>query len=169
MTKILGWHNIYNILCSIAMAKVFNVKKSSIEKGILMYDGEKNRLKLEYFHDELVLNDSYNSNKVGFRNALDTLKMFDSYKVLITPGIVEGGKLEEEINYSLAKYIKESCDMVILVKNKASSYIQKGLEELGYDNVAIVNSFNEGFDIYKGIKKEKILLIENDITDIYKI
>ena len=95
--------------------------------------------------------------------------MFDSYKVLITPGIVEGGKLEEEINYSLAKYIKESCDMVILVKNKASSYIQKGLEELGYDNVAIVNSFNEGFDIYKGIKKEKILLIENDITDIYKI
>lgn len=169
VTKILGWHNIYNILCSIAMAKVFNVKKSSIEKGILMYDGEKNRLKLEYFHDELVLNDSYNSNKVGFRNALDTLKMFDSYKVLITPGIVEGGKLEEEINYSLAKYIKESCDMVILVKNKASSYIQKGLEELGYDNVAIVNSFNEGFDIYKGIKKEKILLIENDITDIYKI
>ncbi len=105
-----------------------------------------------------MLNDSYNSNKVGFRNALDTLKMFDSYKVLITPGIVEGGKLEEEINYSLAKYIKESCDMVILVKNKASSYIQKGLEELGYDNVILLIVLMKDLIYIKVLKKEKNII-----------
>ncbi len=32
VTKILGWHNIYNILCAINMAKVFNVKKVQLKK-----------------------------------------------------------------------------------------------------------------------------------------
>lgn len=168
-TKILGRHNIYNILEIIAIASLLGIKKETIEKSIASFSGEDNRLKLSDFQGEVVLNDSYNSNIVGFRNALEVLRMYEVYKVLITPGIVEAGKDAYKINYSLGEDIKKSCDMVILVKNEASEYIKTSLIDLGFSNVIMVDDFLSGFKIYKKIEKEKILLIENDISDIYKL
>ena len=168
-SPLLGRHQVYNILMAIALASILGVKKETIMMTISSIFGEENRLKLKEFGKELVLDDSFNSNIVGFRNALEVLGMFDKYKVLLTPGIVELKDEEEKVNYDLAKLIKDVADEVILVKNKASSYIYKGLFDLGYSNIKIVDNFKEGFLLYKNINKDKILLIENDISDIYKI
>lgn len=168
-TKVLGRHNIYNILEAIALAEELNVKKEIIIKTLNSFSGEDNRLKLSEFDNEIVLNDSYNSNIIGFINALEVLSMFSEYKVLITPGVVEGGTEEKNINYSLGEKIMKNCDMVILIRNKASSYIKASLDDLGYSNVIEVDDFFEGFKIYKEVENKKILLIENDISDVYKI
>lgn len=168
-TEILGRHNIYNILEVVALSSFLKVEKEVIEKNIASFSGEENRLKLCEFYGERVLNDSFNSNIVGFKNALEVLRMFDKYRVLITPGIVEAGEKSNELNYSLGEEIMKSCSLVILIKNKSSEYIYSSLKDLGFNNVVFVNDFFSGFKIYKNIKQEKILLIENDISDIYKI
>lgn len=168
-SQLLGRHHVYNILLSVALASFLGVKKEAIMMTISSIFGEENRLKLKEFDGELILDDSFNSNVVGFRNALEVLGMYDKYRVLLTPGIVELKDEEEKVNYDLANLIKNVADEVILVKNKASSHIYKGLVDLGYKNVRIVEGFKEGFLLYKNINKNKILLIENDISDIYKI
>ncbi len=169
VSPLLGRHQVTNILLAVAMAEKLGVKKETIEMAISQYDGDNNRLKYHEMMGEMVLDDSFNCNIEGFHNALEILNMDDRYKVLLTPGIVEGGEEEKKLNEEIAMFIKATCDMVILVKNQASNYIYNKLIEESFDNVIMVNSFKEGFNLYKELKQEKILLIENDISDIYKI
>jgi UDP-N-acetylmuramyl pentapeptide synthase len=146
------------------------VCKSGKEKYVFYFELIlRYRLCLKKINGQLVLDDSFNSNIKGFRNALEVLGMYSMYRVLITPGIVEGGKKEEIINYELNNDIAKNCDFVILVKNKVSEYIKKGLDDIQYNSYIEVESYIEGFNKYQEINNEKIVLIENDISDLYKI
>lgn len=168
-TKLLGRHNILNILCAFAVARELGVKASEMEYQISTLEPVKHRLSIEESGGYTIIDDSFNSNKIGFINALEVLSYYPSPRVLITPGIVEAGVLEEEINYNLANKIVEVADEVILIETKASSYILKGLDDLGFKNLKVMDSFLVArkyvFDKYQ----KASILIENDVSDIYKI
>lgn len=166
-TKLLGRHNVVNLLAAIAMALEFKVKIPIIQNVISVLEPVKNRLEIKTIGDITIIDDAFNSNYQGFINALEVLSFFNKTRVLITPGIVEAGSEEKKINYDLAKYIIKACDLVILVKNNASSAIKLGLDEVDFKNVIEVENFQEAYKI--AIKDGKSILIENDITDIYKI
>jgi UDP-N-acetylmuramoyl-tripeptide--D-alanyl-D-alanine ligase len=117
----------------------------------------------------VILEDSFNSNTEVFKNALDVLSKFNKFKILITPGIVEGGKEESKINLGLAEKISAVCDLVILIKTKASLSIKKGLDEHSYQDVKVVEDFRKAIKFVKENYPDAAVLIENDITDIYKI
>lgn len=168
-TKLLGKHNIYNILAAFSVAHHFGVKASSIKHQISLLEPTIHRLSVGKLSNHLIIDDSFNSNIIGFQNALEVLGYYPNPRILITPGIVEAGSLEEEINYGLAKSIINVADEVVLVETAASRYIKKGLEDLEYNNIMVVDSFRDAkkyvFDKYQ----KASILIENDIGDIYKI
>lgn len=164
-TKLLGSHQVTNLLCAIALALEFGVTVEAIEERILTLQPVSNRLSLKKASDITIIDDSYNSNPSGFVHALEVLSFSKEKKTLITPGIVEAGSKTEEINKTLATEIARVCDEVILIDNLSARFIAQGLTEVGYSNFRIVDKFEKA----RSLVTEGCLLIENDLPDQYFI
>lgn len=164
-SKLIGRHNITNLLIVIIVLNYFKVEESKIKKYIEELENYENRLELKQMNKLTILNDSYNSNIVGFMSALEILSKYDKYKIIITPGIVEGGKEQGKINSKIACEIARICDFCYIVNNKNTPFFVSEFKNKKYDNYEIVKSFKSAFDLVKN--EEAILLIENDLTDYY--
>ena len=79
-----------------------------------------------------IIDDAYNSNPVGSKAAVETLAMFDGVRILITPGMVELGKEEEQYNYKFGTYAAACCDYILLVGRKHTEPIKKGVLDSGF-------------------------------------
>lgn len=119
--------------------------------------------------DVTVIDDSYNSNPIGAKNALDVLKCFDGKKVIITPGFVELGALEKDCNETLGKQIAEVCDRAFLIGSRASD-IKAGAVSAGmYDgDIAVLSSRDEAVEELKSVTGKRVVLFENDLPDNIK-
>ena len=170
-TKLLGYNNIYNILASLALAKEFNISVDQMKKAVQSASSVEHRLELRNAGNITYIDDSYNSNPVGSKMALDVLQSMSGYKIIMTPGMVELGDKSYELNKEFGLYMKGKCDAVILVGEKITKPIKDGLDESGFDskNIYIAKSTNEAFSLVKKLSnnKETYCLIENDLPDIY--
>ena len=83
------------------------------------------RLSVFTINHWLFIDDSYNSNYVGFKNALIELSFHKNMKVIITPGIIEQGKNMKKENEEIAKMINRICDIIILIKKPTFSNLLK--------------------------------------------
>ncbi len=169
-TKLLGKHNIYNIMCAVCIAKDLNVKNEQIIRAVKNVRPIEHRLELKRMNGVLALDDSFNSNPEGSKMAIECLSMFkDRYKVLVTPGMIELGDKEYELNKKLGEYAT-SCDYVILVGNKTTAPIEDGLKEKGFKDYIIAKDIYEAFSIINELKLKHsniVTLFENDLPDSY--
>jgi len=92
-------------------------------------------------------------------------------RIVMTPGMVELGDKSYELNKKFGTYMKDNCDIVILVGEKITKPIYEGLNEVSFDdkNIYVVKSTKEAFSLVKKLtnNKESYVLIENDLPDIY--
>lgn len=169
-TKLLGRHNIYNIVCAVAISKELGMTDIEIQKSIKKLKPVEHRLELKYMNGILALDDAFNSNPEGSKMAIECLTMFeDKYKVLVTPGMIELGEQEYELNKKLGQYATK-CDYVFLVGDKTVKAIKDGMDEQGYTNYEIVKDVYEAFSKLVKIKEKHpnlIALFENDLPDSY--
>lgn len=168
-TNLIGRHNVLNILASFALAKELGVSDLELVEKIKTLEAPKNRLKIEKLGTHVIIDDSFNSNNVGFVNALEVLSLYSRPRILITPGIVEGGSLEAEMNYELASEIVKVVDEVVLIETKASMHILEGLKSLGFEKVVVLDKFVDAKKYVFEKYPKGTILIENDVCDIYKI
>ena len=170
-TKLLGYNNIYNILASLALSKEFGLTIEQMKKAVLNVKSVEHRLELRPAGNITYIDDSYNSNPVGSKMALDVLKDMPGLRIIMTPGMVELGDKSYELNKKFGTYMKDSCDVVILVGEKITKPIHAGLKEVKFNekNIYVVKSTNEAFGLVKKLSnnKETYCLIENDLPDIY--
>ena len=169
-TKLLGHANIYNILAGIALGNYFGIKNEDLQRAVSQVNTTEHRLELRKNGDLTYIDDSYNSNPVGSKMALDVLNLMDGKKIIITPGMIELGKKQYELNYKFGEYISEVCDEVILVGEKQTKPIQDALNDKKYDKdkLHIVDDVKVGFSIINSIKdKNTYVLIENDLPDMF--
>ena len=119
----------------------------------------------------VIIDDAFNSNPSGAKAALDTLAIFEGTKILVTPGMVELGEKEFELNKTFGMQAAEAADYAVLVGEKKANPLKEGLLEKGYpeDKIFVVKSLTEGLAIVDGIKADgkKIVLLENDLPDNY--
>ncbi len=88
----------------------------------------------------------------------------------MTPGMVELGEQEYELNREFGSLMHGCCDHVILVGKKRSESILQGLREKGIsdESVSIVSSLEEATDLLKTISGPgDTILFENDLPDNY--
>ncbi len=167
-TKLLAKHNIYNILLSIATADSLKIKKEDIVIGISKLEAIPHRLSLYQENNVTIIDDSFNSNIVGFKNALDTLNLYEGIKVVITPGIIDAGSSLEQINKEVAKSLAEVADYVYLIKNEASLFIEKYFREYDFTRYEVIKNFQSAYHKAKhNVDKNTTILIENDLPDNY--
>ena len=167
-TKLLGQHNIYNLLSAIVVAYTMGVDIENIKNSCFKIEPVLHRLSTLQDGNIKIIDDAFNSNIVGFKNAVDVLKLADTNKIVITPGIVDGGEYLKELNIDAAKKLTE-VDFVLLVDNQASKYIQDYFDDCAFTNYQVVKSFKQAYNIVQKESKSKdiTLLIENDLPDNY--
>ncbi|MEY8415837.1 UDP-N-acetylmuramoyl-tripeptide--D-alanyl-D-alanine ligase [Tissierella praeacuta] len=171
-TKLLGKHNIYNVLAGVAVAKSLGLSFDEIKSGIEKIEPIPHRLNIiNPGTGIIIIDDAFNSNPIGAKAALEVLSQFkEGRKIIVTPGMVELGAMEEEANKEFGMNIGKVCDYVILIGERRTEPIYNGLMEVNYnkDNIFIVNTLNEATaQIQKLAKPKDIVLFENDLPDNY--
>lgn len=167
-TKLLGKHNVYNILACILVARHLGITTEEIISSISDVNVIEHRLELRKSLDSTIIDDAFNSNPVGAKEAAYVLGQMDGYRVAMTPGMIELGDDEYSLNKEFAKQLAANADYVYVVGKSRSKPFVDGFEEVGYSDYTVVGNVDEGFRKFFSInKKNKILLIENDLPDIY--
>ena len=171
-TDLIGEHNAQNILGAIAVSHKLGVPLKDLVARVKKLKPVAHRLEIQRNKDYTVIDDSYNSNPQGAKMALEILSSFDGYKIIITPGMVELGEKQYELNFAFGKQIAATCDAVFLVGKSQTQSIYEGIVSAGYnmDNVYVVPSFQDAMSAAKAFitgDKKKVILIENDLPDNY--
>lgn len=170
-TKLIGRHNVLNITGAIAVADRLGVPMEDIIMQVRRLESVPHRLQLIKNGSNLIIDDAYNSNPSGARAALDVLSEFEGLKVLVTPGMIELGEKQYELNHEFGRQAAEICDFVVLVGEKQTKPIFDGLISAGYGEGKIIktSSINEALTAVGNLKtyQRKVVLLENDLPDNY--
>ncbi|MBR4110374.1 MAG: UDP-N-acetylmuramoyl-tripeptide--D-alanyl-D-alanine ligase [Clostridia bacterium] len=170
-TKLLGEHNVQNILGCIAIAVALELTNEEIKAGVSKIEPIEHRLQiLPTNNGTTVIDDAFNSNPVGSKMALDIVKKFEGRKIIITPGMVELGAEEEILNKEFGKQIGNSMDIAILVGTKRTEPIAEGIKETKFDqmNIFVVPTLEEATKKLGSLTRAgDVILFENDLPDNY--
>jgi len=171
-TRLLGKHNIRNILAGVCAAYALDMTLVQIASGIEKIEPIEHRLQLiDPGTGVLVIDDAFNSNPTGAAAALDVLEEFEgNRKIVVTPGMVELGRIEYEENKKFGIHIGQTCDLVILVGENRTRAIREGIEETDFEmhNLVTVKSLKESEDAMKSLLRAgDVVLFENDLPDTY--
>lgn len=169
-TKLLGAHNLQNIVCAAALAYKLEVPSECIVNAIYSLSQVPHRLQIIVNGKVTIIDDTYNSNPVGAKCALDVLKSFDGRRVIVTPGMVELGDKEAEENTKFGAEIAKVCDFVILIGGSALAHIEKGLSDAGFSRGKILTYSTLALaehDFPSLFMAGDTVLFENDLPDIY--
>lgn len=170
-TKLIGKHNVLNLVGAIAVAINFGIPMKSLVNKVRNLEPVKHRLEFLPGFPKAYIDDAYNSNPEGAKGALDALSEFEGTRIIITPGMVELGEKEYELNYEFGKYMFKKCDYIILVGKDQTVPIQDGIKETKFDKnkLFIANTIEEALKIADKIEpgKQKTILLENDLPDQY--
>jgi UDP-N-acetylmuramoyl-tripeptide--D-alanyl-D-alanine ligase len=160
-TALLGQHNQKNISLCAELARKLDVTEENILSAVKNLKPTPHRLELLSLpNGKKVIDDSYNSNPISAKIALDVLSGFDGIKLVQTPGFVEQGENAYNANREFGRQIVDVTDNLIIVGN--------------LNRTALADGFNKEYmyakdreDAKKYYKDFDILLIENDIPDNY--
>lgn len=169
-TKLLGQANIYNILAGIALGKEFGMTIEQLQSGVKKVKPVEHRLEMKKMGTINIIDDAYNSNPVGAKMALDTLALMPGKKIVVTPGMIEMGSVQDELNTTFGEQIAAVADAVILVGKKQTEPIYKGLMNKKYkkENIHVLNDVKEAFPLMQQLQeKDTYVLLENDLPDIF--
>lgn len=171
-TKLIGEHNVLNIVGAIAVANTYGIPLESLKPQVRKLECVPHRLELKDNGLAVIIDDAYNSNPTGAKAALDVLGIFDGYRILVTPGMVELGEKQNELNKQFGKQATKVSDYIILVGKKQTEPIYEGIKEENYpiSNVYIANDINDAIKKAYEINsdgKKKFILLENDLPDNY--
>ena len=99
----------------------------------------------------------------------DLLRTFGGRKIVVTPGLVELGMLEESENYKLGARLA-GLDFVILVGETLIAPVKKGYLENGGDEGKLKVVLGLGAaqeELKKVLQKGDTVLFLNDVPDCY--
>ena len=169
-TKLLGRNNIYNILGGIALGRKLGISIPELQRSVARVQPIEHRLSMTSYYDINIIDDAYNSNPVGCKMALEVLGMMPGKKMVVTPGMIEVGEKEDEVNREFGRQIGKTVDEAILIGENKTKAIYEGLIEVGFDkeHIHVLNDVMNAFDLMMKLKDgSTYVLLENDLPDSF--
>ena len=171
-TKLLGRHNIENIVGAIAVADTLGLSEEEIIAGVRFLKPVPHRLELIGKPDgSLIIDDAYNSNSQGAKRALEVLASFEGRKkILVTPGIVDLGEEAEKYNMTLGQQAAAAANYIILVGEKQAQPILEGIKQTEFpeEKIYIAKDFKDAISKMQELSDSNtVTLLENDLPDNY--
>lgn len=170
-TPLLGRHNIQNTVLCAAVALHLGVTLEQIRSGMGKLEPVEHRLQLiKGSGGVTVIDDAFNANPTGAKAAMEVLGSFGGRRICITPGMVELGAEEYELNKDFGRQMAAACDIAVLVGVKRTQPIYEGLLESGFDADAVlrVNTLAQASEfLATSSRMGDVVLFENDLPDNY--
>ena len=171
-TILLGHHNVLNILGASCAALAIGIPLLDLAKAIQELPPVPHRLQLlDNGSGVTVIDDSYNSNPVGATEALEVLASFTTgQRILVTPGMIELGPLEAQLNEALGAKAAEVCDYVVLVGVERTKPLVAGLKARNFppEKIRVVRDLKGATIVLPTIVGVgDTVLFENDLPDLY--
>ena len=170
-TRLLGHANVQNICGAIAVAHHLGIPLSVLAPAVRQLESVPHRLQLIRQTGLTIIDDAYNSNPAGAKNALETLALCRGTRIVITPGLVELGDRELDFNQTLGEQAAASCHYLVTVgESDRVEAIRKGAREGGLhrDNILSASTVQQAMELARGISGDsKMVLLLNDLTDNY--
>lgn len=172
-TRILGRHNVANMVAAGAIAVHLGMSLSEIARALGELEAPAHRLELRRgVGGSTVIDNAYSSNPVGAHGSLEVLADLEArWRVLVTPGMVELGPARAEENERFGAAAAEVCDHIILVGRDVASEVRKGVETADFDRDRLhqVDEVAEVGDLLEtlGVDARDLVLFENDLPDLY--
>ncbi len=170
-TRLLGEHNIQNVLLAATVCLRLGLTLRQIARGIAKLEPVEHRLQLLSNPGGMtIIDDAFNSNPRGAEAALKVLAQFPERRIIITPGMVELGEKEADFNRAFGEKMAGSVDIAILVGKKHTKPIAEGLLAAGFDEASLhpVSSLDEATALLGQLGRAgDTVLFENDLPDHY--
>jgi UDP-N-acetylmuramoyl-tripeptide--D-alanyl-D-alanine ligase len=161
-----------NVLLAVAVGRHMGLRLRQMAHAAERIEPVEHRLQLRERGDITVIDDAFNSNPVGARNAVEILgQMGGGRRVVVTPGMVELGKRQWAENKTFGTHIAEhDIDLAVLIGDDQTEAIREGLSAAAYptDQVKVFSSLFEAQNFLKQyLRSGDVVLYENDLPDQY--
>lgn len=160
--KILGKHNIYNALASIAVASLYGVTSDEIKEAFDNYRLPAMRMEFTEIEGIRFIFDCYNSNPTSMSSALETLAGLNGRgrKIIVAGDMLELGQDAASLHRQVGKLAARAKANVLVGVGPLSRFILEGAQEEGIDGEALLH-FENSVDAAKALKD---ILKEGDLV-----
>jgi len=171
-TRVVGDHNVTNLLLCIAVAYHEGIPLRDIAMRIRSLQPAESRLVLKTTAAGItIINDAYSANPKGVVSALKVLGMHETgARLLITPGMIELGDLQDDENRKLGLLAAQHATDIILIGKSQTQPIVEAIRSTAFDQsrLRVVETLNESVDWYQhNLKAGDTVLFLNDLPDTY--
>ncbi len=163
--------------CAIQVSLALGLTTEQIKTGLETVKPVSHRLQpIKSSGDLLIIDDAYNGNPEGVKEAIKLLSRFTSKrKVYITPGLVEMGSVSKSVHLEIGRQLANVADLVILIKNSVTPWVEEGMQSVNQkiskseNQIIYFNSAPEAHSALKDILKPgDVVVFQNDWGDQYQ-
>ena len=136
---IVGRHNVYNVLGAIATTWDFGVSIEEAKDALREFRVPNMRMEVKRIGDIKIINDSYNSNPLSMKQAIEALKDITTKgrKILVAGDMLELGRLSGRFHHLVGRQAAESGIDLIVAVGKLAEHVAKGAQEAGMSQTKI--------------------------------
>lgn len=170
-TKLLGSHNVQNLAGCIAIALDMGVDEKDVVLAVRRLETVEHRLQIIDGGNITIIDDAFNANPGGTKAALEVLSCFDGEKIIVTPGMIELGSKQKELNMEFGRNCAKVCDYILLVGKRIADEVYEGVMDTDFDKEKLIrfDKVQDAVAFARSIvtDKKKYVLLENDLPDNY--
>lgn len=170
-SKLLGRHNLGPLALVAALAVEHGMSTESVQAAVEATKPYEHRMQPYQLSGAWIIDDTYNGNIEGIRAGTALLHELSSKrKIYVSPGLVDQGEETEAVHHEMGTLIASAePDIVILMQNSVTRYIQSGLAASGYAGEVRIETDPLGFyqNLSHFVAVGDIVLMQNDWTDNY--
>lgn len=166
-TNLLGKHNLYNIMAAMLVCIDRGYDMTKVIKSIAKVRPIEHRLEFKKIsNDTLVIDDAFNANVEGVKEAVNILSRYEDYtRILITPGVIDLGAKGYELNHEVANTFEGKMDVMYMVGNYNAAAYSDAVSNSQTIKYEKVDNFLEAYSSAMAIEGTKVILICNDLPD----
>ncbi len=157
-----------NVAVALGVGKALGVPLDAMKERVATLPRAPHRLSVSRSEAGVtIIDDTFNSNPVGARSGLALLVDAGSRKAVVTPGMVELGRIQDRENESFARDAASVVDDLIVVGLTNRKALVRGAGH-GSASVTVVDSRDEAVTWVRGnLGAGDAVLYENDLPDHY--
>jgi UDP-N-acetylmuramoyl-tripeptide--D-alanyl-D-alanine ligase len=168
---LLGRHQLGPLTMAAALGHQFGLSDEQIIQGIADTKPFEHRMQPYLLAGAWVIDDTYNGNITGIRVGTELLKELPAKrKIYVTPGLVDQGGETEFVHTEMGRFIAAAePDLVVLMKNSVTHFIQAGMSELDFDGETLIvdNPLEFYTNLEHFVAVGDLVMMQNDWTDNY--
>lgn len=167
--KLLGAHNILNILAASLLAKELGMtlKEAAIAcQKIQPGPGAMKLLKRK--RGANIIDSTYSANPDGVISHLDYLKIWEGQKIIVMPCLIELGRASAQVHKRIGEKIGQVCDLAIITTRERFENIKEGAIEKGMskENILFIEKPRDIFEKIQSFTKTKdVILLESRVPE----